>query len=80
MAATKPIKITITTTHGDTFTVTDADECSVASYSLTEFKLGGTMNFTANGATYLIPASAVDSIKIEDADEEIEAVETANNG
>jgi hypothetical protein len=75
----KLIKLTITTKHGDTFTVTDTEECSVASYSLTEFKLGGIMNFTVEGSTYLVPASAVDSIKVEPADEEVEAEESADN-
>lgn len=63
-------KITITTAHGDTFDVTDTEECRIASLALAQFKRGGIMNFQVDGADYCVPASAVDSIKVEDADSE----------
>lgn len=58
-------QITITTIHGDTFTVTDTDDCSPASMTLAEFRNHGIMTFDVDDDTYLVPASAVDSIKVE---------------
>lgn len=56
--------ITITTGAGATFTVTDTDDCKLASMALAEFKLGGIMHFFVDDDDYYVPASAVDSIKV----------------
>ena len=58
-------ELTITTHHGDTFTVSDTDDCSDASLTLAQFKNGGIMTFVVEGAEYYVPASSVDSVKVE---------------
>lgn len=71
--------ITITTNHGDTFAVADTEECMAASMALAEFKGGGVLCFQVAGEgegeyfDYYVPASSVDSIKVETSTTEVEA-------
>lgn len=58
-------EMTITTNHGDTFTITDTLECKTASMALSQFKQKGVLYFTVDGAEYYVPSTSVDTIKIE---------------
>lgn len=68
----KKKEIVITTKAGATFTVTDTDDCKLASMALAEFRRGGIMHFFVDDDDYFVPASAVDSIKVTLADAESE--------
>ena len=57
--------LTITTNHGDTFSISDSDDEMTASLLLAQFKRGGVLNFTDNGDEYFVPSASVDSIKVE---------------
>lgn len=57
-------EITITTSARATFTVTDTDECMLASLAFAEFRRGGIMHFFVDDDDYFVPTSAVDNIKV----------------
>ena len=70
--------ITITTNHGDTFEIADTEECMSASMALAAFNQGGTLYFQVAGEgegeyfDYYVPASSVDSIRVETSSVEVE--------
>lgn len=74
--------ITIKTIHGDVFTIADTEDCRKASMAFAQFMNGGTMYFTVEDEgvlyRYYVPASAVDSIRVEDT-EEAETGETGES-
>ena len=67
-AANKLRKITITTSRGATFEASDNEECKIASLALAQIVNKGTATLFVGETEYRIPYSAVDHIKIEEAD------------